>query len=432
MPNDLREAWPPAVPEDSRGYRPPELGAAQPVAACDLGDGRYAVVLRWASGSTTALPCFNHEGTWRVAGAGDGAALALLARLETPEWPLPAGFELRRYDGTRFGRADELDLGTDQSNMSVVVGDQAIVKWRSAPDADGRRATRLRRHLRATGFASTPPLRASLEWTDAEGRSWFLTDVDAFLPDAEDGWDHGIETVRSTIESDIVDTAYAESLGHLTAELHAAMSAPSEIIPQPKRAATPGEMAAVRAAGLELLRRTLAIEAEEQDHVVARASMLQASIEGAPTDTTPLAPIHGDLHIGQLVPWRDGIDIIDFDGAPEPTAPPGELESPARDVAQMVCSLWSLAAVVDRRTEGAHPGRLRAWGRASEAAFLSAYRLTLGEAAGDVFDDRMLEPFVSEQLCRELLYADDTLPRWRYAPLQALRWRYALEPDDDD
>jgi maltokinase len=44
-------------------------------------------------------------------------------------------------------------------------------------------------------------------------------------------------------------------------------------------------------------------------------------------------------------------------------------------------------------------------------------------AAGkrDLFDDRLLTALEAERVCRELLYAAGTLPRWMYAPLGTLR-----------
>lgn len=429
---DLRSTWPPRVPPENRGYRATDLRATYPLGACDLGEGRVVVVVGRPSGPATALPCIRIADGWRVATAGDGVAVALLARLESPGWVLPSGFELTRFDERGLALAGERELGTDQSNISVVVGDSAIVKWRSAADADGDRATRLRRHLAAGGFGRTPALLASLAWSDGKRGVRVLADVDAFLPDAEDGWDHGISTLSATIEaSGAPEDSYAESLAQLTAQLHASLMCPSPIIASPTGEATSAQMSAVRGAGLQLLERALAIAADDRSEFVARAPLLRAAIESVPSDGTALAHIHGDLHLGQLVAWRGGLDVIDFDGAPEPTAPRGDLDAPARDVAQMSWSLWSLAAVVDRRTDGAHRSYLRSWAERAEAAFLAAYRRELVASGTDVFDERLLEPFMAEQLCRELLYADTTLPRWRYAAMQALRWRYPLRHHDD-
>ena len=54
-----------------------------------------------------------------------------------------------------------------------------------------------------------------------------------------------------------------------------------------------------------------------------------------------------------------------------------------------------------------------------QGTFLAAYRA----GAGDPLDEALLEPFVLDQIHRELAYADAHLPRWRYVPEAALRRR---------
>ena len=54
-----------------------------------------------------------------------------------------------------------------------------------------------------------------------------------------------------------------------------------------------------------------------------------------------------------------------------------------------------------------------------QAEFLAGYR----EGAGELLDETLLEPYVDDQIQRELDYADAYLPRWRYVPEAALRRR---------
>jgi maltokinase len=290
----------------------------------------------------------------------------------------------------------------------------------------------LRRHLALTGFAATPPLEGTLGWVDEAGSEHILADVDAFLPEAEDGWEHLMPALAKLVEGRNSESGVAaelgSTLGGLAADLHVALATPSELIPAPRRAATGVELHAVRAAGLAVLAEALAIEADDRSEIVARESRLRAAIETVPADGTPLQPIHGDLHIGQLVAWRDGLAVIDFDGPPAPTEPAGTEGSTARDVAQLALSLWNLAAAVDARTEGKRADALQRWAAGAEADLLASYRATVERRAiPDLLDVRLLGPFVAEHLCRELIYAERTLPRWRYAPMQALRWRYPQE-----
>jgi maltokinase len=383
-----------------------------------------------------ALPCRRGGSGWHVAAAGDGVAAGLLTPGEhvDADGQTEAGsFRLVRLGGSWPATGDERDLGTDQTNSSVVVAERHIVKWRTSRAGGGDRGSRLRRHLALTGFAATPPLEGTLGWIDASGTEHILADVDAFLSEAEDGWEHLMPALAALVEGGVAERSAAaglgSTLGKLAADLHVALATPSELIPGPRREASRHELHAVRSAGLAVLAETLAIEADDRCEVVARESRLRTAIEGAPADRTPLQPIHGDLHVGQLVAWHDGFAVIDFDGPPAPTEPAGAEGCTARDVAQLALSLWNLAAAVGARIDGRRTHALRRWAVEAEAGLLASYRATI-ERRGmpDLLDERLLEPFIAEHLCRELIYAERTLPRWRYAPMQALRWRYPLEP----
>lgn len=425
----LRHGWPPALSSETNGYRPLDLRATRPIGALELLDGGVVAVVAWPQSPPTALPCCRLPRGWRLAAAGDGLAARLVERLDDRSGLDPPGFRVSAFVEGPSAVGPERVLGADQSNISVVVGEAAIVKWRSAPGTDGWRAVRLRRHLEARRFRQTPPLLGSLSWQDPTGGSCVLAYVDAFLPSAQDGWDHAIDRLTEGLRDERgPDDSYASELGALVGQLHAALLGPSEFVDRPTRAAEASEMMVMREAARRLLERTLDIDAPDQASVVARAPAMRAAIDALPLDGTLLGPIHGDLHIGQLVAWRGGLAVIDLDGPPEPMAPGGGSDPPARDVAQMVCSLWNLAAAVAARSEASERARLRAWAARAERTFLDTYRLASSSAGGPPLDERLLEPFIVEQLCRELLYADAALPRWRYAPLQALCWRLAGEP----
>ena len=101
------------------------------------------------------------------------------------------------------------------------------------------------------------------------------------------------------------------------------------------------------------------------------------------------------------------------------------LQPAARDVAQMTTSLDHVGRVVAERVEGAQVARVGSWIAETTAAFLAAYVAGL-ESVGrrELFDEALLAPFEVEQECRELVYAARFLPRWRYAPMAALRARF--------
>jgi maltokinase len=71
---------------------------------------------------------------------------------------------------------------------------------------------------------------------------------------------------------------------------------------------------------------------------------------------------------------------------------------------------------------GADATVVEAWIASARSALLAAYRDGLAAAGRSVvFEERLLRPFMVEQECRELIYSARFLPRWRYAPMGALR-----------
>jgi maltokinase len=128
--------------------------------------------------------------------------------------------------------------------------------------------------------------------------------------------------------------------------------------------------------------------------------------------------------VGQVLRWRDGYAVTDFDG--NPTAPDAPVCEPAaRDVAQMRTSLAHIGQIVLRRTGDVNSARIADWTACGVIVFREAYRDRL--AALDkqwLFDERLLRPFEVEQECRELIYSARFLNRWRYAPMGVLRSWY--------
>ena len=150
----------------------------------------------------------------------------------------------------------------------------------------------------------------------------------------------------------------------------------------------------------------------------ARGSTTLATIE-----STPVTWIHGDLHVGQVLRSPSGLSIIDLDDDVSlPLAERGRQLSPVRDVAQLASSLDHVGRIVERRTSGETAMAVDAWVDQARTAFLAAYVTALtGAGRRELFDERLLTPFEAERVCRELLYAARTLPRWMYAPLGTLR-----------
>ncbi|GAA2860008.1 hypothetical protein GCM10010517_18590 [Streptosporangium fragile] len=318
-------------------------------------------------------------------------------------------------------RVRERGFDVDQTNHSVVVGESVVVKWLTPPAPLPQPTPDVFAHLTSVGFTATATPYASVSRRAGDGTELLLALVTAYLPDAADGWEWCVDEAVSG------RTAFAADLGVLSADLHAAMATPSATFPDPVRqapAAPAGEHPwSVRAR--QALDEALAVtDGEDGDWLAARADALRAELAPLTSvGTTPLIRIHGDLHVGQMLRWRDGYAVIDFDGNPTVTGA-DPFQPAARDLAQLTTSLEHVGQVAIKR-RGADPAATREWAAAARAALESAYRERLaGLGRATLLDRSLVRPFEIEQECRELIYAARHLPRWRYAPMGVLRSWY--------
>jgi maltokinase len=391
-----------------------------------------------------------------------GFTAALLTGLEE----VPAPFTVRRFrplpslsyvpGDLHTGVPAERDFAAhvDQTNYSVVVDESVVVKWLTPPAPLPHPTPDLLAHLVEAGFNDTAPPYAALTGP-VDGRDCLLAVVTGFLPEARDGWEWCVD------EAAAGRTSFATALGHLTANLHLALSTLDPHLATrlssagaassrtagsgATRAAAQGTTSDADAATSDVAQHdaTRTSAAARAEAALGEALALTDGADGrwlaeraerlrrelAPLDTpitTPRIRIHGDLHVGQILQWQGGYAVIDFDGNPTVTdADP--FQPAARDVAQLTTSLEHVAQVAIKR-RGTPPARAAGWAAEARAALLAAYRSRL--AAGDrpdLLDESLIRPFEVEQECRELIYAARHLPRWRYAPMGVLRTWYTEE-----
>ncbi|MEU7001437.1 hypothetical protein [Nonomuraea sp. NPDC046570] len=349
----------------------------------------------------------------------DGLTTALLQALSGE---VPPPFAVRRYHPLPQVGAGERGFTVDQTNRSIVVGERVVVKWLTPPVPMPHPTPAAFAHLTEVGFADTaPPYAAITRWEGAE--ELLVALVTGFLPGARDGWEWCVD------EAEAGRTAFAADLGRLAADLHLALAT----FPDPAPEAHPAEgldttAAATRAerALAEAMALTGGADgawlASREDAMRAELAPLAGPVE------SELIRIHGDLHVGQILQWRDGYAVIDFDGNPT-IAEAAPYQPAARDVAQLTTSLEHVAQVAVKR-RGTAPADAARWARESRAAMLAAYTTRLSERGRpELLDAALIRPFEVEQECRELIYAARHLPRWRYAPMGVLRTWY---PDPEE
>ena len=395
------------------------------VDALDLGSGRHVAVVSDANLHRWTVPLVVDDDAVRRATPGDGVAAALA---RGPAAPAP--FRLDVWE-----RADlhaERAVVVDQTNESVVVGDRAIVKWQLQLPALGDAAdpsARKLASLAAAGFTGVPRT-----WSLLRHGAALVAVVAEYLPDAEDGWAWAVEDVRAMVRGQMsLDDALVPvgELGRLTADLHLALARSG------RQRATDTDTSHWRGQALmELLGALETVDGPEGERLRARAARLEAGLAMLNfAGGAVKIDVHGDLHVGQWL--RHGAPpryaVTDFDGSPVVPAAERERRQPAaRDVASMLASLDHVGRIVIRRTDGVDVTAVRGWMRAAEDAFLTAYRLRLADAgASELLEERLLRPMRLQQECRELLYAVQHLPLWRYVPDEALADLLPDEPSED-
>ncbi|HEV8545689.1 MAG TPA: hypothetical protein VGQ64_05315 [Candidatus Limnocylindrales bacterium] len=390
---ELRATWPPAgLPTPAGagdGYPSTDLEALDLDGAVRLAD-RFGVALAADPGSESeafvVIPLVLDGARWRRAVPGDGLSAFVAGA--------PA--------------ASERAIGVDQTHASVVVGERAIIKWFRRVGPGPSRAAGLLAHLTAVGFGRIPRPLGSLTWRSPAGIELTLAQGDAYLSGARDGWEWCLERVPG-------DPFVGRALGELVAELHRALATPSAVIASPLAVADGADVASWRQDALATLDEALVLTCDAELDSFAPA--LRDVLSGLGTSgSVPVQPVHGDLHVGQVLEWPGGLAVIDFDGNPALSDKANELRQPVeRDIAQMLSSLDHVGRVVDKEAGWTRTAEVEDWIAASRSEFLSA--------VGAV-DDRLLAAFEVEQECRELVYAACFLPCWRYAPMATLRARF--------
>lgn len=384
--------------------------------ALPLADGGLAVVQ--AGDELLAVPVA--EGGRRRAEAGDGVAAALLAFLRE-------GGAEGRFAAHRLGPCPEPGteraIDVDQSNESIVVAERAVVKVFARTAPGPQPGVELPAHLVAVGFTAVPTPFGWVAWSPREGADAVLASVVAYLPGAEDGWTWCVRSLEDALEAgdERAGGELGEGLGRLVADLHRALATPSPIVPEPVGTAGRATVAGWRRRAEATLEEALALaEGEVGERLRALAPAARAALAALDAiDRTPTMRIHGDLHVGQILRWRDGVAIGDFDG--NPLAPLAERAAPgplARDVASMAMALDHVGRIVGRRRP-TDDAAIEGWIRAARSGFLTAYRAALGEHAR-LLDERLLRPFEVAQECHEHVYAARYLPSWAAVPDRAL------------
>ena len=330
-------------------------------------------------------------------------------------WAVNAGSELG-------GTVDVRPVGVEQSNSSVVFGEQLILKAFRRVEPGENPELELLRFLSTRGFPHIAPLAG---WYDFEGRliDATLGILQQYLVGGRDGWDLALDELASDPEGLL---GRLRALGGVTGDLHAALgsdAADPAFAPHEPSMESLSLLTATVDEQIELM----FVELPETDAVAPiagrgqdvreRLQLLSHIGAGGKVIRT-----HGDFHLGQtmLTPDRGWV-ILDFEGEPARSLPERRLKrSPLRDVAGMLRS-FSYAAAGSELLRGRRAPE--GWEDRARAAFLEGYRAHVDPALlppGEQAMEQLLAVFELEKAIYELRYELNNRPDWVAIPVAGI------------
>ena len=320
-------------------------------------------------------------------------------------------------------------MGSEQSNTSVVLDEQLVLKVYRRLEAGVNPELELLRFLTERGFPSI----ASLDgWAANLGQPLdaTLAILQRYVPMRSDGWTLALEDLAAGGNG---FTPLARRLGEVTGSMHSVLASETS-----DPAFCPEEP------GAETLALTVARLDEEIEQVfnslpddprleplAGRGDELRERLReiGQSGPLGRLIRHHGDYHLGQVL-WTQADDwvVLDFEGEPaRPLHERRHKRSPLRDVAGMLRS-FSYAASASSLERGVEPPT--GWEGRARSEFLAGYLAEVDPAIvpSDSSLERRLRLFELEKALYELHYELGHRPDWVRVPVAGILQLLDEEP----
>jgi maltokinase len=329
-------------------------------------------------------------------------------------------------------------LSAEQSNTSVVYGNDLILKLFRRLEAGVNPDVEVTRALTEAGFEHVPAQHGALELIAPDGSATALAVLSDFVAGGREGWELATAEVARlrdspvgcALEDPVLHDALAD-LGRAVAGMHRALR--SAFGARPLAAedvagwapAMRTQLEGVVATAARLAPEAAAAVLERRGQLAARLDELLSTADGG-----ELVRIHGDLHLGQVLLDPAGRwQLLDFEG--EPVRSLAERRAPSaalRDVAGMLRSFDYAAASL--AVDGAVPEPVGRWRDDARRRFLEGYLdeargVTTADAAGWLpADDRAIRAqlalFELDKAVYELGYELANRPRWVPVPVKGI------------
>jgi maltokinase len=331
----------------------------------------------------------------------------------------------------RYVDAEEVPVGqpslvmtAEQSNTSLVYGDQAILKVFRRLEPGLNPDIEVHRALTGLGARHIAKLLGSLS-ADIDGEPTSLAMLQEYMTTATDGWELAKTSVRDLMaEADLhADeaggdfAAEAERLGIATAELHA------DLAEAFGTSVLASEDLATRASAMH---SRLDVALAEVPPLAEVEGALRSAFDAFGASGSRIKPlttqrVHGDLHLGQVMRTVHRFVVLDFEGEPSNALTARRaFDSPLRDVASMLRSFDYAARhqIVDSPGTAQLEYRADEWAQRNRHAFRAGYTDASGHDLDD--DDVVIRGFEADKAVYEALYEARNRPSWLPVALASL------------
>jgi maltokinase len=331
----------------------------------------------------------------------------------------------------RFVEPDELPmestslvLNGEQSNTSLIYGDQAILKVYRRIEEGLNPDIEIHQALGALGPSGVRHIARLFGAVSADigEHSVSLAMMQEFMTTGIDGWELSKTSVRDLMAE--ADLHAEEAGGDFAGESFRLGAAVAEVHADLARAFGTGALSTdelrTRADEMhERLDRALTVVTELSE---VEPGLRQAFEEfaGAPAPL-PTQRIHGDLHLAQVMRTVRRWVLLDFEGEPTRAIPQRrQFDSPLRDIAGMLRSYDYAAQFPVLNTPRSTQLEYRAteWAERNREAFCDGYADTAGRDPR--LDAAVVRGFEADKAVYEAMYEARNRPRWLGVPLGSL------------
>jgi maltose alpha-D-glucosyltransferase/alpha-amylase len=387
---------------------------------------------------------------------------------------------LRDFDDCIREDCPVTTLNAEQSNSSVLLGDQAIFKFVRRFEEGINPEVEIGRFLsEETSFSHAPRVGGNIEYHSNGQLSSPATVaiLQEFIPNEEDGWNYVVDALTHDLEEAMAHRndpelhvpapqsmfkldrsqlepgnplvgphlEWATLLGQRTAELHQQLAsstsnpnfAPEPLTSMDRQSLFHGARSLTRRVFHELV--ALGVRSPVVANVLAREDEIVERLRRITTmrGETLRIRCHGDYHLGQVLWTGKDFVIIDFEGEPFRSLGRRRLKRPAVvDLAGMVRSMHYASqaaalrlnrdlgsAMQEGETEDLN-NWLTFWHRWVSGTFLTSYLEAAGDASflprGRRELSQLLDFFFLEKAIYELSYEANTRPTWVDIPARGI------------